>query len=153
MFARNVSIHLKANSLSITRELLRRKSFLCFVNRMVLRMKSHSLAQVELMCLRSVGGKAKPKVHISWFDTRNSSSTGLLDIYATFTTTNGTSFAPNAKVTAAKINAGGAGFIGDYSGIAARPNGTVGLAHPVWTSGGVGGSTSGRMQTATLTVP
>jgi hypothetical protein len=92
-------------------------------------------------------------VHISWFDTRNSTSTGLLDIYATFTTTNGTSFAPNAKVTAAQINAGGAGFIGDYSGIAARPNGTTGLAHPVWTSGGVGGSTSGQMQTATLTVP
>jgi hypothetical protein len=92
-------------------------------------------------------------VHISWFDTRNSTSTGLLDIYATFTTSNGTSFAPNAKVTAAHIDAGGAGFIGDYSGIAAGPNSTTGLAHPVWTSGGVGGSTSGRMQTATLTVP
>jgi hypothetical protein len=92
-------------------------------------------------------------VHISWFDTRNSTSTGLLDIYATYTKSNGTTFAPNAKVTAAHINAGGAGFIGDYSGIAAGPNGTTGLAHPVWTSGGVGGTTNGQMQTATLTVP
>jgi hypothetical protein len=92
-------------------------------------------------------------VHMSWFDTRNSSSTGLLDIYATFTTNNGSSFAPNARVTSVHINAGGAGFIGDYSGIAPGPNGTMSHAHPVWTSGGVGGTTSGRMQTATLTVP
>jgi hypothetical protein len=92
-------------------------------------------------------------VHISWFDTRNSTSTGLLDIYATYTKTNGTTFAPNAKANAVTINAGGAGFIGDYSGIAAGPNGTSGLAHPVWTSAGVGGSTNGQMQTATLTVP
>ena len=92
-------------------------------------------------------------VHMSWFDTRNSSSTGLLDIYATFTTNNGSSFAPNARVTSVHINAGGAGFIGDYSSIAPGPNGTMSHAHPVWTSGGVGGTTSGRMQTATLTVP
>jgi len=93
-------------------------------------------------------------VHISWFDTRNSgSSTAKLDIYATFTTTNGMNFAPNARVTSVQINAGGAGFIGDYSGIAAGPNATTGLAHPVWTNGGVGGATSGRMQSATLTVP
>ena len=93
-------------------------------------------------------------VHISWFDTRNSgTSTGKLDIYATFTTSNGMNFAPNARVTSVQINAGGAGFIGDYSGIAAGPNGTTGLAHPVWTSGGVGGTTSGQMQSATLTVP
>ncbi len=93
-------------------------------------------------------------VHISWFDTRNSgSSTGLLDIYATYTTSNGTNVAPNARVTSTQIDAGGAGFIGDYSGIAAGPNGTTALAHPVWTSGGVGGTTSGQMQTAALTVP
>ena len=93
-------------------------------------------------------------VHISWFDTRNSGgSTGRLDIFATFTTDNGVSFAPNARVTAVQIDAGGAGFIGDYSGIAATPDVTTGLAHPVWTNGGVGGTTSGRMQTAKLTVP
>jgi hypothetical protein len=93
-------------------------------------------------------------VHLSWFDTRNSgSSTDKLDIFATFTKNNGTTFAPNAKVTASQIAAGGAGFIGDYSGIAADPNGSTGMAHPAWTSGGVGGSTNGRLQTATLTVP
>jgi hypothetical protein len=32
MFARNVSIHLKPNTLSDYSELLRTKSFLCFVN-------------------------------------------------------------------------------------------------------------------------
>jgi hypothetical protein len=93
-------------------------------------------------------------VHLSWFDTRNSGgSTGTLDIFATFTTSNGSNFAPNARVTSVQIDAGGAGFIGDYSGIAAKPNRTTGLAHPAWNSGGVGGTTSGRMQTATLTVP
>jgi hypothetical protein len=93
-------------------------------------------------------------VHISWFDTRNSgSSTDKLDIYATYTKNNGTSFAPNAKVTSTPIVAGGASFIGDYSGVAAGPNSAKSLAHPVWTNGGVGGTTNGQMRTATLTVP
>ena len=93
-------------------------------------------------------------VHISWFDTRRSGgSTNLLDIFATFTKNNGTSFAPNARVTSTRIDAGEAGFIGDYSGIGAGPNGTTNLAHPVWTNGGVGGSTFGELQTATLTAP
>jgi len=93
-------------------------------------------------------------IHISWFDTRNSGgSTNLLDMFATFTKNNGISFAPNARITRTHIDAGGAGFIGDYSGIAAGPNGTTNLAHPVWTNGGVGGSTSGQMQTATLKAP
>jgi hypothetical protein len=91
-------------------------------------------------------------VHISWFDTRNSgSNTDLLDIFATYTKNKGSSFAPNAKVTAKQINNGGSGFLGDYSGIAAGPNGKTSMAHPVWTDGGVGGSTAGQMQTATLT--
>jgi hypothetical protein len=93
-------------------------------------------------------------VHISWFDTRNHpTNSDLLDIYATYTKTNGTTFAPNAKVTSATINNGGSGFLGDYSGIAAGPNGTTSMAHPAWTNGGVGGTTNGRLQTATLTVP
>jgi hypothetical protein len=93
-------------------------------------------------------------VHISWFDTRNSGdSTRLLDIFATFTKNNGTSFAPNARVNSTQIDADESGFIGDYSGIAAGPNGTTSLAHPVWTNGGVGGSTNGQMQAATLTAP
>ncbi len=102
----------------------------------------------------AVAADSNGVVHMTWFDTRNSGgSTGKLDIYATFTTSNGTNFAPNARVTSVQINAGGAGFIGDYSGVAAGPNGTTGLAHPVWTSAGVGGTTSGQMQSATLTVP
>jgi hypothetical protein len=91
-------------------------------------------------------------VHISWFDTRNhTTNSDLLDIYATFTKNNGGTFAPNAKVTSSTINNGGSGFIGDYSGIAAGPNGATSMAHPAWTNGGVGGATSGRLQTATLT--
>lgn len=93
-------------------------------------------------------------VHISWFDTRRSvGSTNRLDIFATFTKNNGTSFAPNTRVTSTLINAGSAGFIGDYSGIGAGPNGSTNLAHPVWTNGGVDGSTSGQLQTTTLTAP
>jgi hypothetical protein len=51
-------------------------------------------------------------VHIRWFDTRNSGdSTRLLDIFATFTRNNGTSFAPNARVTSTQIDADESGFI------------------------------------------
>jgi hypothetical protein len=93
-------------------------------------------------------------VHISWFDTRNSGgSTNLLDIFATFTKDNGAIFAPNARVTSTPINAGNAGFIGDYAGIAAGPNGSTNFAHPVWTNGGVGGTTSGQMRTAAIIAP
>jgi hypothetical protein len=93
-------------------------------------------------------------VHISWFDTRRSGgSTNLLDIFATFTKNNGVVFAPNARVNATRIDAGDSGFIGDYSGIAAAPNGSTNYAHPVWTNGGVGGSTSGQMQTAAIIAP
>jgi hypothetical protein len=91
-------------------------------------------------------------VHISWFDTRRSpTNSDLLDIYATYTKNNGGTFAPNARVTSSQIDNGGSGFIGDYSGIAAGPHGTTSMAHPVWTNGGVGGSTNGQLQTATLT--
>ena len=93
-------------------------------------------------------------VHISWFDTRDSgATTELLDIYATYTKDNGMTFAPNARVTTRQINNGGSLFLGDYSGIAAAPNGTTSFAHPAWTDGGVGGGTSGQLQTAKLRVP
>jgi hypothetical protein len=49
MFARNVSIHLNPICFPITHELLRRRSFPCFVNRTVSRTKSHSLVPAELM--------------------------------------------------------------------------------------------------------
>lgn len=102
----------------------------------------------------AVAADRNGNVHISWFDTRNSSgNTDLLDIFATYTKDNGSTFAPNARVTASQINNGFSGFIGDYSGIAAGPNGTTSLAHPAWTNGGVGGITNGRLRTAKLTVP
>ena len=56
------------------------------------------------------------------------------------------SFAPNARVTSALVNAGNTSFIGDYSGNAA----SGGFAHPVWTSGG---GNNGRLETAALTTP
>jgi hypothetical protein len=91
-------------------------------------------------------------VHMSWFDTRRSpTNPDMLNIYATFTKNNGRSFAPNARANAKTITASSGDFIGDYSGIAAQPFGRNGLAHPVWTSGGL--NESGEMQSATITVP
>jgi hypothetical protein len=91
-------------------------------------------------------------VHISWFDTRNFAKVNSLDIFASYTKDNGVNFAHNARVTASPIVASAGGdFIGDYSGIAAGPNGTTGLAHPVWTSAGL--NAGGKQQTALLTVP
>ncbi len=92
-------------------------------------------------------------VNMSWFDTRNGAgSVDILDIYATYTKNNGGAFAPNAQANASHIQASAGGdFIGDYSGIAAKPNTTNSLAHPVWTSAGL--NLGGQMQTSTLTVP
>jgi hypothetical protein len=93
-------------------------------------------------------------VHISWFDTRDSgATTELLDIYATYTKDNGASFAPNVRVTTKQTNNGGSLFLGDYTGIAAGPNGATSIAHPAWTDGGVGGGTNGQLQTVRLRVP
>jgi hypothetical protein len=91
-------------------------------------------------------------VHISWFDTRkHSGNSDLLDIYATFTKNNGGTFAPNARVTSSTITSGGSGFIGDYSGMAAGPNGSTSFAHPAWTSGDL--AAASHLQSAQLTVP
>src|SRR5712692_6406196 len=94
-------------------------------------------------------------LHVSWFDTRNSKSgSSHFDIYATYSKNSGSSFAANARVTAALINAGKASFIGDYAGIAAAVatsgTTTTTTAHPVWTNGGFNG---GTLQTAALTLP
>ncbi len=87
------------------------------------------------------------RLHLSWFDTRNSpTDASLYDVYATFSINNGASFATNARVTAASANAGTTSFIGDYAGIAAQG----GFAHPVWTDGG---GNNGQLQTATLKLP
>jgi hypothetical protein len=85
-------------------------------------------------------------LHVSWFDTRNSAVVSMYDIYATYSSNLGATFAPNARVTPALIKAGS--FIGDYAGIVAEPTG--GTAHPVWTSGGLN---NGKLQTSTLTIP
>src|SRR5206468_3334474 len=64
----------------------------------------------------------------------------------------GATFSPNARVTSALLDAGGAQVIGDYAGIAA----SGGYAHPVWVSGGVHfppNSGDGVLQTATLKIP
>jgi hypothetical protein len=83
-------------------------------------------------------------IHISWFDTRNSSTgSSHYDIYATRSSNNAASFAPNARVSPSIISAGSSAFIGDYAGIAADN----GVAHPVWTTGGFN---HGRLATATL---
>ena len=86
-------------------------------------------------------------IHVSWFDTRNSpGNTAFYDIFATYSKDSGGTFAPNARVTSALVNAGTASFIGDYAGIAAA----AGFAHPVWTSGGFN---NGSLETAVLQVP
>jgi hypothetical protein len=85
-------------------------------------------------------------LHVSWFDTRNSPIVSMYDIYATYSTDLGATFAPNARVTPSLIRAGS--FIGDYAGILAEP--TNGVAHPMWTSGGLN---NGKLQTTTLTIP
>ena len=105
----------------------------------------------------AVAADRNGNVHISWFDTRNSSGNpDLLDIFATYTKNNGSTFAPNARVTASQINNGFSGFIGDYSGIAAGPNGTTSLAHPACCFVAVmmtPATTNGRLRTAKLAVP
>jgi len=84
------------------------------------------------------------EIHVSWFDTRNNfKNTSTYDIYATSSTSGGSKFSTNTRVTPASINAGNTPYIGDYMGIAA----SGGFAHPVWTSGGWN---NGSLQTATL---
>lgn len=80
-------------------------------------------------------------IHVSWFDTRSTGSASRYNIYATYSKDNGATFAPNAKVTAAAINASSTDFIGDYAGIAAAN----GVAHPIWI-----GPFTFKLQTATL---
>ena len=99
----------------------------------------------------AVAFDAAGTIHASWFDTRNSGSlqAAAFDIYATFSSDNGATFAPNARVTPMLVFAGKSNsFIGDYSGIAAAG----GFAHPVWNNGGFV-SLHTHLKTATLTVP
>ncbi len=104
----------------------------------------------------AIATDSQGSVHVSWFDTRNAKGSSQYDIYATYSTNNGSSFATNARVTPSLINAGRSSFIGDYAGIAAGTapsttgTGTTTFAHPVWTNGGFN---NGTLQTATLTLP
>jgi hypothetical protein len=92
-------------------------------------------------------------LHSSWFDGRNSpTDSSKYDVYASYSLDDGLTFSPNARVTSASLDAGGAQVIGDYAGIAAAG----GFAHPVWVSGGVHFppmSGNGVLQTATLKIP
>jgi hypothetical protein len=84
-------------------------------------------------------------VHASWYDTRRSpNDSSFYDIFATRSADNGLTFGPNARVTAALVQAGS--FLGDYAGIAAAND----AAMPVWTSGGFN---NGRLRTASLRFP
>ena len=81
-----------------------------------------------------------------WLDTRNSpQDDSQYDVYGTYSSDGGVTFAPNARVTPALIN-GNTSFIGDFFGITVQPN--SGIAHPVWSNGGLLG---GQLQTTTLT--
>lgn len=99
----------------------------------------------------AVAADSNGDVHISWFDSRNFSNANTLDIYATYSKNNGSTFATNAKVTSKNITTSAGDFIGDYSGIAAGASGSTSMAHPAWTSAGFNEGSS--LQSATLTVP
>ncbi len=81
-------------------------------------------------------------LHVAWLDTRNSFSVAMYDVYATYSQNQGLTFAPNARVTPAQINAGTSQFIGDYMGLTVDP--VAGVAHPVWSNT--------NLQTTTLTI-
>jgi hypothetical protein len=81
-----------------------------------------------------------------WLDTRNSPhDVSQYDVYGTYSKDGGVTFAPNARITPALIN-GNTNFLGDFFGITVEP--ATGVAHPVWTNGGV---LNGHLQTTTLT--
>jgi hypothetical protein len=99
----------------------------------------------------AVAFDAQGTINASWFDTRNSGpvQAAEFDVYATFSSDNGATFAPNARVTPTPVFVGKFNpFIGDYSGIAAGGD----FAHPVWNNGGFI-SFDTHLQTATLTLP
>ena len=81
-------------------------------------------------------------LHVAWLDSRNSFSVAMYDVYATYSQNLGVTFAPNARVTPALINAGTSQFIGDYMGLTVDP--VAGVAHPVWSNT--------NLQTTTLTI-
>ena len=84
----------------------------------------------EIYCERETG-----KLYIHWYDDRNSPSTFGTDIYATYTSDGGASFAPNQRLTNQTFTFPNPPcrpntncYRGDYTSIAANPN----TAYSVW---------------------
>jgi hypothetical protein len=93
-------------------------------------------------------------VEISWFDSRNSpTNPDVLDLYATYTNDNGSSFSTNVKVNTGSITASANDFLGDYSGIAFGKCAVTHCPHgiPVWTSAGL--NENGHLRIDLLMVP
>ena len=67
------------------------------------------------------------KLYIKWYDTRNTPTSDSMDVYATYTTNGGASFAPNQKITNKKfiIKLASSGtapaYQGDYDAITGNP--------------------------------
>lgn len=76
--------------------------------------------------------KETGKLYIKWYDTRNCPTSDSMDVYATYTTNGGATFAPNQRVTnkifKTKISSSGnpPAYQGDYDAITA--NNKVGMA-------------------------
>jgi hypothetical protein len=73
-------------------------------------------------------------LYIKWYDTRNVPSTFGADVYATFSTNGGVSFAPNQKLTTVTWTypcptVGGGSYCGDYDGIVGNRFSSI----AVWT--------------------
>ncbi|RPI17621.1 MAG: T9SS C-terminal target domain-containing protein [Ignavibacteriae bacterium] len=69
--------------------------------------------------------KTTGKLYINWYDMRNDPNNQLVDVYATYTTTGGTSFVPNQRVTNQSWvypggSCGAPCYKGDYHMIAAN---------------------------------
>jgi hypothetical protein len=90
----------------------------------------------SMMCEKTTG-----KVWINWYDMRNDPNNQLVDVYATYSTNGGQSFAPNQRVTNQSWTYPGGGctapcYKGDYHMIAGNP--TTSLS--AWFDGRNGGS-------------
>jgi hypothetical protein len=78
--------------------------------------------------------KFNGKLYIKWYDDRNNPASYGMDVYATYSTTGGASFAPNQRLTTATWtypcpSVSGGSYCGDYDGMVANKfSGTA-----IWT--------------------
>ncbi len=78
--------------------------------------------------------KYQSKLYIKWYDTRNCPTSDSMDVYATYTTNGGTSFAPNQRITnkifKIKLSSSGSApaYQGDYDAICSNPK----VSMPLW---------------------